>query len=268
MKAVLGFAMLAGIAAGASADVVAYDHMTGQANTTWSIPSGGGSAASTGNRFMGTALTLGAGSTTITGFDTTLINNSGAAINFQAGWQVSFNYWIWNTWNPAATTGPAFSNLAGNGSVAFGFNAATTLASNSFFFFSQNSAVGTLPPVAGSAGGIAINPTTVTSAGTIGITQNWTINRNDGLGFVALGGLTEVLTVGGTAPTVGTNDFGGANLGYYRSAAAENNGNFVGNSARSAGANSGVMFRVYTTPTPGSLALLGLGGLVAGRRRR
>ena len=111
---------------------------------------------------------------------------------------------------------------------------------------------------------------TVTSTGPIGVVLNWRINRNDGQGFVLLGGLSQVIIGGANAvaPAVGTNNFGGVNLGYYRSAGAETNGNFLGTSSRNVGANSGMLFRVYTTPTPGSLALLGLGGLVAARRRR
>jgi hypothetical protein len=155
--------------------------------------------------------------------------------------------------------------------VPFSFNAATTLAANSFFFFTQNASPGPglVPPV-GTVPGVAITPVTVSSLGPIGITLNWTINRQDGNGFVLLGGLSQVIVGGATAvpPTVGTNNFAAPLLGYYRSASAETNGNFLGTSSRHIGNNSGLLARVYTVPAPSSLALLGLGGLAAVRRRR
>ncbi|MBS0197420.1 MAG: hypothetical protein JSR77_11745 [Planctomycetes bacterium] len=268
------FVLFAGLAisSAALADLVSFDGMTAQPSTSWSVPSGGGSTTSTGNRFLGVPITLAGSNTTITGFDTTMLNNTGASLALQAGWQVALNYWIYNTWTPSATTAPAFANLAGNGSVAFNIGSAgLTLGSNSFLFFAQNASPGPgqVPPV-GTLPGVQINPVTVSSTGPIGIVLNWTVNRADGAGFVLLGGLTQVLVGGATAvaPVVGTNNFSAPNLGYYRSASGEANGNFAGSSSRQIGANSDLMVRVYTTPTPGSLAVLGLGGLVVGRRRR
>ena len=263
------------LASSAVADVVAYDQMSGQPGAGWSIPVGGGSPTSTGSRFLGMAVNLGPSNNVITGFDTTLLNNTGATINFQAGWQVALNYWIYNEWTPSSTTAPAFANLAGSGSaVAANFTEPLAFANNTFFFFAQNTSPGPgIVPPAASTPGIAIKPVTVTSAGPVGIVLNWTINRNDGAGFVQLGGLTQII-VGGTsavAPTVGSNAAGTApNFGFYRSASGESNGNFQGNSLRQIGANSGVMLRVYTEdiPAPGALALLGLAGLAGSRRRR
>lgn len=263
-----------GVAAAAGADVVAYDQMTGNPGAVWSIASGGGSAASTGNRFMGMAVNLGPNNNVITGFDTTMVNNSGAAINFEAGWQVALNFWVYNQWTPSSTTSPAFANLAGSGSViATTFSQAQSVANNTFFFFTQNTSPASgVVPAAASTPGIAIKPVTVTSAGPVGIVLNWTINRNDGAGFVQLGGLTQIIVGGASAvaPTVGSNAATGPNFGYYRSASGESNGNFQGNSLRQIGANSGVMLRVYTQdiPAPGALALLGLAGVVGSRRRR
>lgn len=262
------------ISAVALADTPVYDQMTNQpgvaGGSSWSVPAGGGSAASTGNRYLGVPITIAGSDLTITGFDATLLNNSGAAITFQPGWQVACNYWIWNTWTPSNTAAPAFTNLAGNGSVPFTFNAPLTLNNNTFLFITQNVSPGPgITPPAGTLPGIPIAPTTVASAGTIGIVMNWKINRQDGNGFVELGGLTQVIVGGAFAPppVIGTNDFAAPNFGYYRSASAENNGNFLGSSSRQIGANSGMMIRVYV-PTPGSLALLGLGGFLATRRRR
>lgn len=277
MKSSVSLAALVGsvaLSSSAVADVVAFDQMSGQPGAVWNIATGGGSAASTGNRFMGMAVNLGSNNGVITGFDTTLVNNSGAAINFQAGWQVALNYWIYNQWTPSSTTSPAFGSLAGSGSViAANFTEPLSFANNTFFFFSQNSApaAGTVPPAA-STPGIAIKPVTVTSAGPIGIVLNWTINRNDGAGFVQLGGLTQIIVGGASAvaPTVGSNAATGPNFGYYRSANGESNGNFQGNSFRQIGANSGVMLRVYAqdVPAPAALALLGLAGVAGSRRRR
>ena len=263
------------LASSTVADVVAYDQMSGQPGVGWTIAGGGGSATSTGNRFMGMAVNLGPNNNAITGFDTTLVNNTGATINFQAGWQVALNYWIYNQWTPSSTTAPAFADLAGSGSVvATTFSAPLAFANNTFFFFTQNSspAAGVVPPAA-STPGIAIKPVTVTSTGPVGIVLNWTINRNDGAGFVQLGGLTQIIVGGASAvaPTVGSNAAGTApNFGYYRSASGESNGNFQGNSFRQIGANSGVMLRIYSQdiPAPGALALLGLAGVAGSRRRR
>ncbi|MBU3683892.1 MAG: hypothetical protein FGM39_07775 [Phycisphaerales bacterium] len=277
MQSSVSLVALAGsvaLASSAVADVVAFDQMSGQPSTTWSIPSGGGSAASTGSRFLGMAVNLGPNNNVITGFDTTLLNNSGAAINFQAGWQVALNYWIYNQWTPSSTTSPAFGDLAGSGSViAANFTEPLSFANNTFFFFTQNSSPGTgLVPPAASTPGVAIKPVTITSAGPVGIVLNWTINRNDGAGFVQLGGLTQLIVGGASAlaPTVGSNAAAGPNFGYYRSASGESNGNFQGNSFRQIGANSGVMLRVYSQdiPAPGALALLGLAGVAGSRRRR
>lgn len=277
MKSAVSLVVLAGsvaLAPSAIADVVAFDQMSGQPGASWQIATGGGSAAATGNRFMGMAVNLGQNNGVITGFDTTLVNNSGAAINFQAGWQVALNYWIYNQWTPGSTTAPAFGDLAGSGSVvAASFTAPLSFANNNFFFFSQNTSPGSgIVPPAASTPGIAIKPVTVTSAGPIGIVLNWTINRNDGAGFVQLGGLTQIIVGGAStvAPTVGSNAATGPNFGYYRSANGESNGNFQGNSFRQIGANSGVMLRVYSQdiPAPGALALLGLAGIAGSRRRR
>jgi hypothetical protein len=85
-----------------------------------------------------------------------------------------------------------------------------------------------------------------------------------------INGLTSLISTS-TGPSVGSNPLtsSGAQL-YYRSPAGEFNGNFTGSSARSTGATgfTNVMTRIWAVPTPGSAALLGLGGLLAARRRR
>lgn len=72
------------------------------------------------------------------------------------------------------------------------------------------------------------------------------IPQNGVVQIVATGASTGQWFLTGTAPTIGTNDptFGGAN----------------------GGALMGTL--ELTTPTPGALAVLGMGGLVMGRRRR
>jgi MYXO-CTERM domain-containing protein len=263
-----------GAAALAGADVVAFDQMSGQPSAAYVIPSGGGSAASTGNRFMGVPVNLGPSNNVITGFDTTLVNNTGAAIDFQAGWQVALNYWIYNQWNPGSTPNLAFSDLAGSGSViAMEFTETLSMANDSFFFVTANSppGAGIVPPAAATPG-VSINPVTVASGQRIGIVLNWTINRNDGAGFVQLGGLTQLIVGDSPAlpPAVGSNAASGPNMGYYRSANNESDGNFRGNSWRNIGANSGLLLRIYAqdVPAPGALALLGLAGIAGNRRRR
>lgn len=267
----LALAVLAGTSA-TQAAVLVFDSMTGNGSAL-AIPGGGGSTASTGNRFMGEAITLGSSNLQISGFDATILNNTGATLNVGTGWQGSLNYSIWNTWNSGATgSSPVFSNLAGSGSATFGLASSFAWVNNSFLAFGASPFTAALatPP-------LAITPVTVSSTGPIGITLNYTLNKNDGNGFQAIGGLTFVVASNGATavpPAVGTDALGGANLGYYRSAAGENNGNFQADSKRTPSANSGLLFRVYgqaVTPVPEPseyAALAGLGLVAFGAWRR
>lgn len=229
------------------ADDVGFDQMSGQPGSAWGIPSGGGSIASTGNRFMGVPFRLAGPSMVISGFDTTMINNTGAVLNLEAGWRVSCNYWIWNAWVPGEPY--AFADLAGSGSSVFTLDASVSIAPGAVLFFAANQSpgAGVVPP-AGTAPGVPIDPVGVSSLGTLGITLNWSIDRRDGAGFVSVGGLSQLVVGGASAvpPSVGGNGFFGSTLGYFRSVAGEHDGNFLNTSARQIGANSGLLLRVYT----------------------
>lgn len=67
---------------------------------------------------------------------------------------------------------------------------------------------------------------------------------------------------------VGTNLNGIDGNGFFRNASGLTIGNFLPSDLRDAGDNSAISLRLYTIPTPGAAALLGLGGLLASRRRR
>lgn len=103
-------------------------------------------------------------------------------------------------------------------------------------------------------------------------------NVADGEGVVSF----EYFDTAGTRLTSGWTiafDGSGVNIGssqdvYWRDGAAGGdglNGNYVGGETRNfgGGANlANLAFNIQGVPTPGTLALLGLGGLAAGRRRR
>lgn len=88
----------------------------------------------------------------------------------------------------------------------------------------------------------------------------------DGVNFTALASNTSVATSFGT--TVYSFNFGAADV--YNKPSLAVRFTFTGGSTSSAAGNNridNVQFNAVT-PTPGAMALLGLGGLVAGRRRR
>lgn len=253
------------VSAPAVAQVVSFDTISNLGSIN--VPAGGGSLASTGNRQIGQALTLAAAAgSSITGFDTALLNNTGAAITLTS---LELRYWIWGTASLAVTgTTPAFSNLLQNGTVTFTLApTGLTAASNTFFWITGN---GT--QAGGGVAGVTLTTAIPVSTNqTIGFVQQWWGSTTGGAP-APIGGLTGLISGGTTAvaPSVGSNPFSapGTPQGYYRSAGAETNGNFLGSSQRNIGANTNQLLRVWTVPTPGAAALLGLGGLIAGRRRR
>lgn len=269
------------VASVSAADVVSYDQMGNVPSTNWFIPSSGGTPTGSGNRQMGAVVNFGTSDTTITGFDAGIVNSTGAAIAISPTTVIRLNYWIWNTWTPGTATGtaPAFSSLAGSGSVNFTFTGSGSFANNSILW-AANGAAGPagFPPLAASLPGAGITPVTVASSSGVGIVFSWDISQNGGTSFSSPNGLTSLITGTSTgpaapAPSVGTNalDALTAAGGYYRSvngSTTDNNGQYAQGSLRTLGVNSGVVMRVYTTPAPAAASLLALGGLVAGRRRR
>jgi hypothetical protein len=266
------FFALAGMALGASvasAQVVAFDTISG--TTVLNVPAGGGSAASTGSRQLGQAINLNTSlvgtAPQITGFDYALLNNTGASITLQG---LSLNYWVYGGWTPGAGTTPAFNTLLGSGTVPFTLpGTGFTLPANQFSWITGDGsqAGGGLLP------GVGIAPITVPDATQpIGVVFQWVATTTVGGTLGTIGGLTGVISggTGAIAPSVGANAFGpaGGSQGYYRSAAGESTGNFQQNSARNIGANTNLLSRVWAVPSPSTVSLLALGGLVAARRRR
>ena len=265
---------LAGLTAGASiasAQVVAFDAISGV--TSLSVPAGGGSAASTGSRQLGQAINLNTSvvgsAPQIVGFDYSLLNNTGASITLQG---LALNYWVWGNWTPGNGTAaaPAFGTLLGSGTVPFTLGpSGFTLPANQFAWVTGDGTQGG----GGLLPGVGIAPITIPDATQpIGIVFQWVGTTTVGGTLNTIGGLTGVISGGTTAipPSIGSNAFGapGSAQGYYRSAGAESNGNFLQSSARNIGANTNLLTRVWAVPSPATASLLALGGLVAARRRR
>jgi hypothetical protein len=278
MKSALSAAaavLLAGTVA--IADPVAFDQFTFVPGTQWSAPSSAGAPTGTGNRQMGQAVTLATGTNAITGFDLAVVNATGAPISNAAGSRLRLNYWIWNTVTPgASTTTAAFSNIATSASVEADLSLLSgPFATGTLLFFANGASQGPgLTPLAGLTPGVSFAPVTITSS-TVGLAFSWDLSTDNGTTWTSPNNLTTLITGGAStgAPSAGSNPTIGAPVGgYYRSpnlaGAVDGNGNFAQGSARQIGNNSGLVLRVYSVPTPASAALLGLGGLVAARRRR
>lgn len=243
MLAVAGLALAGPTGTSAQADTIAWDSITGVTNTFF-FP------GSPGRSFVGQALSLDASAPlTLTGFDTVLL--SGAA---QTG-LLRLNVSVWGGFSP--TTSPVFSNLLYTESFNF---SSTSLALNGIYVL--QSATAGVPRFT------FTTPVALPASSPVGITLNWQIDTGTGAGFVNSDALTTAVRA--TVPlAVGTNLNGiSPNFGFFRNASGQTDGNFLPSDGRTVGANSAISLRLYTVPTPGAAALLGLGGLLASRRRR
>lgn len=290
-KFVLSVAAIVAVAGAASAQGVrVFDNMTGNSDRPAPNPQAvyipasstttgsGAPLATAGNWFMGQSINLdgtNATANSLIGLDLTVLNATGAVISSSATLRV--NYWVWGaSTNQTSGTTPAFSNLLQNGSanVALTGLGGTGFANNSFLSIAG--------PNVNTPGITFGTPIAVAGFGNIAITYSIQIDAV-GLGtFTNTNGLTVGITGGAApnpvavAPAVGSYPtfFNGVTpatvSGYYRSlnGGTDFAGNFQQSSWRQIGANSGVLTRVYAVPAPGAAALLGLGGLLAARRRR
>ena len=215
--------------------------------------------ASPPNSFMGEAVNLDAAGfsaalNSISSFDVGLGNVTGTAITARP---VRLNMWLYQTYTPSSTATPVFSNQIGTpGSPSFVFDfPSITLNTGSLILTTLT--LGT--PVV----------LTPTSGTTIGIALNWQVDN--GAGFVSLNGLTTPVHAN-VAPTVGSNATGAApTFGYYRNAASESDGNFLGTSARNIGNDSNLLLRINApnpVPEPAATALGVVFGLTLLNRRR
>ena len=218
------------------------------------------SVASTPNSFMGEAVNLDAAGfsaalNSISSFEVGVGNVTGAGITARP---VRLNMWVYQTYTPSATATPVFSNQIGTpGSPSFVFD-----------FPSFTLANGTLLVATLTMGTPLV--LTPTSGTTIGLALNWQVDN--GAGFVSLNGFTTPVHAN-VAPTVGSNATGGAPaFGYYRNAANEADGNFLGTSARNIGNDSGLLLRINgpnPVPEPAATTLgLVFGVTLLSRRRR
>jgi MYXO-CTERM domain-containing protein len=218
---------------------VSFDNITGRSITaTSSVP----------NTFMGGAYNLAAGTTNVTGFQVVCYNATGGAtpINF-----IKATVYLWDTVNlgTVSAASPAFSNSLGSSSAIYDFTASGGLATGFYSALTMNL-----------ASAIALADTQV------GVTVNFQASA-DGVNFTSVSKLTTVITYG-AAPAVGSNVFNG----YYRNAGtpSETDGNFTSALRALAVADQSVALQIMSSdvPAPGALALLGVAGLVGGRRRR
>ncbi len=244
MTKLIAAAAILAIASGASATLL-FDNITNQ-----QAAGGLASTSSTPNTFMGGGYNLIAGATKITGFDIYPVNTTGT--NFNA---IRINIWVWGTVNMGTVNAgsPAFSNLLGQYTLT-----TTGTFTTGFYYPFEGVPIGVNP-------GITLGTPLSIPNTTIGMTFNYQGSTNGGATYSNINNLTSLIT-GNAANAVGTNVFNG----YYRNAAGETNGNFT-STLRSLGnlTNQSVGVRIYgDIPAPGSLALVGLGGLIAGRRRR
>ena len=218
------------------------------------------SLAGVPNTFMGAAVNLdsaalSAGGSRISSIEAGLINTTGTSFSNTT---LRLNVWIYLSYNPAAGTNPAFSNQVGSPGAP------------SFVFDFPNSSITT--GTVGIFEGILATPLTVTptSGTTVGFAFNWQVDQ--GGGFVSLTGF-DVPVHANVAPPVGNNAVGASpTFGYFRNAAGEADGNFLGTSARNIGNDSGLLFAINgpdTVPEPAATALgLVFGVTLLGRRRR
>jgi PEP-CTERM motif len=210
------------------------------------------STSSSPNTFMGDAYTLGAGATSITGFDIYPVNVSGTSFT-----GLKINIFVWGSVNTSGTvnsTTPAFGNLLATYTLTSAGNFST-----GFYFPFESATPGVTP-------GISL-ATPLNVPGTVGISFNYQ-GTTDGVNYSSFQNLTSIIS--SNAPTVGSEVF----AGYYRNAGTptETDGNFTSSLRALGGLGNfqSLALRIYTVPEPTSLALAGLGAaaLVVFRRRK
>ncbi len=258
---------LTALAGSASAQVLSvpasnrYFDSISNATTFSGVATGSAPITGVGNIQTGMIVNLAnftAGSTQLSGIDVPIANLTGTNITARP---VRLNMWIWQTSTVSTTaTAPVFSNLLDLGNGA----SAPSLVLNIPSF---TLATGFFETRSFSVPAFTINPT---AGSTVGFSFNWQVDN--GAGFVSVLNLNTTVIGGATqlAPATGTNFLTAATGGYFRSANStiDVNGQFANGSARNIGNNSGVPFAVYTVPTPGAAALLGLASAAVLRRRR
>lgn len=264
--AIAGLA-IAAVSVQAQVIQVGYDSIT--TATSVNIPSNGvaaGGIVGSGNRYIGGAInvaTPAAGTPlNVAGFDCVFINATGAPLTAT---NLTLHYWVWDSANvAAAATANVFSTLVGSGVVNLGN--ITAFPNNSFVWITGDGTQN-----GGGSPGINLGNTNqipISSNGPIGVTFAWSANIGSGDQFI--NGMVPAVRGGGAngIENIGSNAFPPTAEGYLRSFNGQTNGNFLGGDARNIGANSASEMRVWVVPTPAAGSLLGLGGLLAARRRR
>lgn len=235
------------MASGVAADVVAFDNYR-------LTPSGlrpGGSVFNT-SRWAGQAINLDAGapSQTITGFDVPVLH-SAAGSGLLPG-QLRLRVRVYDTYSSSSS--PVFGSLLGEQTIVAPYG---TVAGTVHY-----------TPWTGSPQLVLPTPITVSGLSSIGIAMIYEVNT--GGGWIVDPTIMTVGLAAATGPTVGSTAMPLSSTYYLRHlAAGAPFGNFNPSDLYTPGsAFAGIDMRVWVVPTPGALALLGLGGLMAGRRRR
>lgn len=218
-------------------------------------------APNAGNTFMGQTFGLGNSAIGFPGAAVTGVDNLGVNIsgnNYSAGTQMRLNVWLWDSPSFATSgTTQAFSNLLTQQSFDVTLDSDWNSGTLKVFENPTDS------PFFQFTSPVAISDTIM------GITFNWQVLDLGTGEYTSVPGLTTGIRNSGSFIGALPNP-----SSYYRNASATStNGNFLGSDNRNINAaapnnRSALAFAVWAIPTPGAAALLGLGGLVATRRRR
>ena len=241
-KLVAACLVMAAGASVANAQAIMYDGLNAGTNITFT--------GSNPRTYMSQAFSVTDPTATPTIGTVRVVLVAGAAVNFA---NTRIRVTLWDTYDPAATgAATVFSNSLGTFNFTTG--PVTSAGAASFVF------------TLGLGAGVPLTGLT-----NHGISFNWQSDAAGTGAFIDNSLLTTALRTGATgspppALTLGSNLNPAG--GYFRNASGLTNFNATAGDARSITNVGGLAFELIAVPTPGAAALLGMGGLMAARRRR